>query len=87
MTRRSRLPGAKLFFDDGDIQETPAGRVTRPRKTEDGYTVLAVCTAKPIQSNAAARVQTDNKLLDELNKDLGAEYMAELRKKAVIEYR
>jgi peptidyl-prolyl cis-trans isomerase SurA len=70
-----------------DIQETPAGKVTRPRKTEDGYTVLAVCTAKPIQSNAAARVQTENKLLDELNKDLGAEYMAELRKKAVIEYR
>jgi peptidyl-prolyl cis-trans isomerase SurA len=70
-----------------DIQETPAGKVTRPRKTEDGYTLLAVCTAKSIQSNAAARVQTENKLLDELNKDLGAEYMAELRKKTVIEYR
>ncbi len=70
-----------------EIKETPAGKLTRPRKSEDGYTMLAVCTAKNIQSNAAARVQAEAKLLDEINKDLGKEYMDELRKKAVIEYR
>jgi peptidyl-prolyl cis-trans isomerase SurA len=70
-----------------DIKETPPGRLTRPRKTEDGYTLLAVCTAKPIQSNAAARVQAESKLIEEVNKDLGKDYLAELRKKAVIEYR
>ncbi|HET7717270.1 MAG TPA: hypothetical protein VFK86_16725, partial [Bauldia sp.] len=73
--------------DFQDIKETPPGKVTRPRKTEEGYTLLAVCTAKAIQSNAAARVQAEAKLLDEINKDLGKEYMDELRKKAVIEYR
>lgn len=70
-----------------DIEETPPGKVTRPRRTDEGYTLLAVCTAKTIDSNAAARVQAENKLLDDLNKNLGADYMAELRKKAVIEYR
>ncbi len=73
--------------DAKDIQEAGAGKLTRPRKTEDGYMLLAVCTAKSIQSNAAARVQAEAKLVDELNKDLGKEYMDELRKKAVIEYR
>ena len=70
-----------------DIQETPPGKVTRPQKSEEGFMLLAVCTAKAIQSNAAARVQAEAKLVDELNKDLGKDYMAELRKKAVIEYR
>jgi peptidyl-prolyl cis-trans isomerase SurA len=69
-----------------DIQETPPGKVTRALKTDEGYTLLAVCTAKSIQSNAAARVQAEAKLIDEVNKDLGKDYMDELRKKAVIEY-
>jgi peptidyl-prolyl cis-trans isomerase SurA len=69
-----------------DIQETAPGKLTRPLKTDEGYTMLAVCTAKSIQSNAAARVQAENKLLDEVNKDLGKDYMDELRKKAVIQY-
>jgi len=69
-----------------EIQDTAPGKVTRPMKTDDGYTLLAVCTAKSIQSNAAARVEAEAKLLDALNKDLGKEYMDELRKKAVIEY-
>jgi peptidyl-prolyl cis-trans isomerase SurA len=73
--------------DAQDIQEAGPGKLTRPRKTEDGYMLLAVCTAKSIQSNAAARVQAEAKLVDELNKDLGKDYMDELRKKAVIEYR
>jgi peptidyl-prolyl cis-trans isomerase SurA len=70
-----------------DIRETPPGKVTRPRKSEEGYTLIAVCTAKDIQSNEAARIQAEAKLIDELNKDLGKDYLAELRKKALIEYR
>lgn len=73
--------------DGRDIQEAGAGRLTRPQRSEDGYVMLAICTAKEIQSNAAARVQAENKLIGELNKDLGKEYLAELRDKAVIEYR
>jgi peptidyl-prolyl cis-trans isomerase SurA len=70
-----------------DIQETPPGKVTRPLKTDQGYVLIAVCSTKTIQSNAAARVQTENRLLEEQNKDLGKDYLAELRKKALIEYR
>jgi peptidyl-prolyl cis-trans isomerase SurA len=70
-----------------DIQEAGPGKLTRPLKTDEGYTLLAVCTAKSIQSNAAARMQAEAKLIDEVNKDLGKDYMDELRKKAVIEYR
>ncbi|MBN9023888.1 MAG: SurA N-terminal domain-containing protein [Rhizobiales bacterium] len=73
--------------DGRDIQDAGAGKLTRPQRSDDGYVMLAVCTAKEIQSNAAARVEAENKLLDEINKDLGKEYMDELRKKAVIEYR
>jgi peptidyl-prolyl cis-trans isomerase SurA len=73
--------------DGRDIQEAGAGRLTRPQRSDDGYVMLAICTAKEIQSNAAARVQAENKLIGELNKDLGKDYLAELRDKAVIEYR
>jgi peptidyl-prolyl cis-trans isomerase SurA len=73
--------------EGADIMETPPGGLTRPRKSDDGYMMLAICTAKEIQSNAAARIQAEAKLLDEINKDLGKDYMAELRAKAVIEYR
>ncbi len=73
--------------DGRDIQEAGAGKLTRPQRSDDGYVMLAICTAKEIQSNAAARVQAENKLLTEINKDLGKDYMDELRKKAVIEYR
>jgi peptidyl-prolyl cis-trans isomerase SurA len=73
--------------DGRDIQEAGAGKLTRPQRSDDGYVMLAVCTAKEIQSNAAARVQAENELMADLNKDLGKDYMAELRKKAVIEYR
>lgn len=72
--------------DGRDIQEAGAGKLTRPERSDDGYVMLAICTAKEIQSNAAARVQAENKLLTEINKDLGKDYMDELRKKAVIEY-
>ena len=73
--------------DGRDVQEVGAGKLTRPQRSDDGYVMLAVCTAREIQSNAAARVQAENKLIMELNKDLGKDYMAELRKKSLIEYR
>lgn len=73
--------------DGRDIQDAGAGKLTRPQRSDDGYVMLAICTAKEIQSNAAARVQAENKLIGELNKDLGKDYLAELRDKAVIEYR
>lgn len=73
--------------DAQDIKTTRVGQTTRPIKSEGGYDLIAVCATRDLQSNAAARVQAENKLLLEQNKDLGKEYLAELREKAVIEYR
>lgn len=70
-----------------EIRNTPVGKASRPIPTEAGYDLVAVCSSRTIESNAAARVQAENKLMLEQNKDLGKDYLAELRKKAVIEYR
>jgi len=78
----------QLNGPDGDeVKNTPAGRTTRPAQSDNGIDLIAVCSTRTIESNAAARTQVENKLLSEQNKNLGADYLAELRKKAVIEYR
>ncbi|WP_421723314.1 peptidylprolyl isomerase [Bauldia sp.] len=73
--------------DGDDIRGTPVGRTTRPMKSDGGYDLIAVCATRDLETNAAARVQAENKLIQEKNQNLGKEYLAELREKAVIEYR
>jgi peptidyl-prolyl cis-trans isomerase SurA len=73
--------------DGEEIRRTSEGKTTRPLKTDSGYELIAVCSTRSLESNAAARVQAENKLMFEQNKELGKEYLAELREKAVIEYR
>lgn len=73
--------------DGKEIKATPAGKTTRPTKTDSGIELVAVCKTRTLETNAAAVAETENKLMFEQNKELGKEYMAELRKKAVIEYR
>ena len=82
-------PSDELDGPDGkEIKATPAGQTTRPIKSDSGIELIAVCKTRTLDTNAAARSpRPKNKLMLEQNKDLGKEYMAELRKKAVIEYR
>jgi peptidyl-prolyl cis-trans isomerase SurA len=68
------------------VLATPVGKTTRPNQTDQGIELIAVCSIRELNSNAAARQEVESKLLLEKNKDLGASYLAELRKKAVIEY-
>ncbi len=83
-----RRTSDQLAGPDGDeIKHTPAGKTTRPVQSDNGIDLIAVCSTRTIDSNAAARTEVENKLLSEQNKNLGADYLAELRKKAVIEYR
>jgi peptidyl-prolyl cis-trans isomerase SurA len=83
-----RRTSDQLGGADGDeIKNTPAGQTTRPAQSDNGIDLIAVCSTRTVESNAAARTQVENKLLSEQNKNLGADYLAELRKKAVIEYR
>jgi len=83
-----RRTSDQLAGPDGDeVKNTPAGQTTRPSQSDNGIDLIAVCSTRTIDSNAAARTEVENKLLSEQNKNLGADYLAELRKKAVIEYR
>ena len=83
-----RRTSEELAGPDGkEILGTPAGKTTRPVKTEQGINIVAVCATRELSTDAAVRTETEMKLLMEKNKDLGKEYLAELRKKAVIEYR
>ncbi len=70
-----------------DIQKTPVGKTAAPVKTDQGIELIAVCATKQIHSTAAARAQVTNDLYIKQAKDLGKDYMAELRKAAIIEYR
>ena len=83
-----RRTSDQLTGPDGDeVQRTPVGQTTRPAQSDSGIDLIAVCSSRTIDSNAAARTEVENKLVSEQNKNLGADYLAELRKKAVIEYR
>ncbi len=83
-----RRTAEELTGPDGkEVLNTPVGKTTRPVKTDQGFNIVAVCATRELQTDAAVRTETETKLLLEKNKDLGKEYLAELRKKAVIEYR
>lgn len=83
-----RRTAEQLGGPDGkDIQNTPPGKAARPTLTPQGIEVVAVCSTRDISSDAAARNEIESKLMMEKNKDLGKDYLADLRKKALIEYR
>jgi peptidyl-prolyl cis-trans isomerase SurA len=83
-----RRTSAELTGEDGEeVQRTPAGKTTRPHQTPQGIELVAVCTTRELQSNAAARSQVEMQLTMEQSKDLGKEYLAELREKAIIQFR
>lgn len=83
-----RRTSSELTGEDGEeVQKTPAGKTTRPQQTPQGIELVAVCSTRELQSNAAARSQVEMQLTMEQSKDLGKEYLEELRKKAIIQFR
>jgi peptidyl-prolyl cis-trans isomerase SurA len=83
-----RRTSDQLVGDDGkEVQNTPAGKTTHPAVTEQGVMLIAVCSTRKIDSNAAAVNEVENKLSLEQSKNVGAEYLKTLRDKAVIKYR
>lgn len=70
-----------------NIKETPVGKIAKPSDNEKGIELIAVCDAKQIQSDTAARQEVESKLMEDTNKGFGDDYLAELRKAAVIENR
>jgi peptidyl-prolyl cis-trans isomerase SurA len=70
-----------------DIKKTPAGKTAPPYQMNQGIELIAVCSVHQVQSTAATRAEVTSDLYLKQAKDLGKDYLAELRKAAIIEYR
>ncbi len=70
-----------------EIGKTRTGSATRPRQTDQGIELVAVCAVREVRSNAAARAEIENRLLVAQSETVGKEYLDELRGKAIIERR
>jgi peptidyl-prolyl cis-trans isomerase SurA len=83
-----RRNSGELSGPDGEeITKTPPGRTTRPLQTDQGIELIAVCATKDIQSTSVARAEIENELYLKQVEGLGADYLKELRDRAIIEYR
>jgi parvulin-like peptidyl-prolyl isomerase len=69
------------------VADTPVGKTTRPVKIDEGYTLIAVCATRQIDSDVAARSEIESKLMFEQADNIGKDYLKKLRDKAVIKYR
>lgn len=83
-----RRDDTQLHGTEGDdIKKTPAGKTAAPYQMADGIELIAVCSVRQVQSSAATRAEVTNDLYLKQAKDLGKDYLAELHKAAIIEYR
>jgi peptidyl-prolyl cis-trans isomerase SurA len=70
-----------------DIKKTPLGKTAPPYQMDQGIELIAVCSVRQVQSQAAARAEVTNDLYGKQAQNLGKDYLEELRKAAIIEYR
>jgi peptidyl-prolyl cis-trans isomerase SurA len=70
-----------------EVQNTEVGKTTRPFQTDKGIELVAVCGKHDFQSDSAVRAEIETRLKLEQAKDLGQDYLKELRDKAIIQYR
>jgi peptidyl-prolyl cis-trans isomerase SurA len=83
-----RRDSSELRGPDGEaIQNTKPGATAPPIQTDAGIELIAVCSAREIQSTAVARAEVENELYLKQAADLGQDYLQELRDRAIIEYR
>jgi peptidyl-prolyl cis-trans isomerase SurA len=67
------------------LDTTEAGRTTRPERTSQGVEIIAVCSVTQVAGNEAARVDITNQLILERGEQIGEDYLAELRARAIIQ--
>ena len=76
-----------------ELEKTPAGKTTRPLKTEKGVELLAVCNTRKVRSskqvvaNSSTDVFVQETQQDDSTAALSKKYMSELKKIAVIKNR
>jgi peptidyl-prolyl cis-trans isomerase SurA len=83
-----RRSGSDLDGKQGDdIKATAVGNATPPFVSSLGVELVGVCAVRDIQGDAEARSEVEMKLTMEQGKEVGKEYLEELRKTAVIKMR
>jgi peptidyl-prolyl cis-trans isomerase SurA len=70
-----------------DIGRTAVGHLTAPQRIDLGIQMIAVCAKREVASSEAKRKEVLNQLADEKFKQEAKERIAELRRRAVIQYR
>jgi peptidyl-prolyl cis-trans isomerase SurA len=66
------------------LQNTAAGHTTSPERTSLGIEVIAVCSVTEVQANEQARAEIQNQLLIDQGDQIGQDYLAQLRDRAII---
>jgi len=83
-----RRNSGQLSGPEGEaIKKTAVGKTAPPNQVDEGIELIAVCSTRDIQSTAIARAEVENELYLEQADNLGADYLKELRDRAIIEYR
>lgn len=83
-----RRETGQLRGPQGDeIKNTETGKTTKPFVSDQGVELIAVCSKRDFQSDSAIRSEVENQLKFEQAKELGEDYLKELRDKAIIQYR
>jgi peptidyl-prolyl cis-trans isomerase SurA len=83
-----RRDSTQLNGPEGEaVKKTPVGKTSPPTQFDQGIEVVAVCATRDVQSSSAARAEITNDFYLKQSKDLGKDYLAELRKGSIVEYR
>ncbi|MEO8667348.1 MAG: SurA N-terminal domain-containing protein [Bauldia sp.] len=83
-----RRDTTQLDGPQGDeIKKTSVGKTTPPAPSARGIELVAVCEAREVSSDVAVRAEAETKLMIDQAKDLGEDYLKQLRKAAIVVYR
>ncbi len=83
-----RRDTTQLDGPQGDeIKKTSVGKTTPPSPSARGIELVAVCDAREVSSDVAVRADAETKLMLDQAKNLGEDYLKQLRKAAIIVYR
>ncbi|WP_209012025.1 SurA N-terminal domain-containing protein [Roseibium aggregatum] len=67
-----------------DITSTEVGRLTKPKQTDRGFEMVAVCGKREMNSDLAARTEVENQLREKEGAQLMRRYLQELKLRATI---
>jgi peptidyl-prolyl cis-trans isomerase SurA len=72
---------------EADLESTAIGHLTKPEQINLGIQMIAVCARREVSGSDARRDEVLNQLADERFKQEAKDHIAELRRRAVIQYR